>query len=776
MPKSPKTRRPNWNALLACISPDDRGRLYKVLRRVLKRRLQEMQTGGTELERAAVRSAAVGEWRQAHMKGASKNALRKMGYARLRHNHDYLAIERRLVAQYRERHGSGLAMPPQDVDALSPAQLCKAYRATQPSQMGTALQGLAEGVCKRAYLGVSPDAVRVALGDGLCAALRGERMDGFTLGGASSLDEVMARMRSKRLVGAAALAAFKGRTASHEAARRLAALVRADPEVEAFGELMAALHDAPNPLGQVLERLVRKDARSMEAYLLGDDFLPRAAQALLENPHYATEYRRMQEIKLRVRENVPETPMDGYPLARTMHRHFVLHVGPTNSGKTHDALQALMAAQSGAYLGPLRLLAYEQFDRMNREGCPCSLLTGEERQEVPGARHVSSTVEMANFHSPIRVAVIDEAQMLSDANRGMHWTAAILGIPADEVHVCCAPHAERVVCELVALCDDELEVVRHERLVPLRLDRGGFRMVTGIRPGDALIVFSRRSVHLVAGDVMAAGLRPSLVYGALPYEVRHEEARRFDAGETDVVVATDAIGMGMNLPIRRVVFVEQEKFDGHAVRRLRPEEVQQIAGRAGRFGRYDVGLFQSTRWRKEIAQAYAEPVPDIVRIPVGIPDDIALVREATLSEAIRQWCTIEQPEPFLRVDVSRDLALVGEAESVLDEGGRRERDTKLKVLALATMPFDEDDRVLHGVWLQMVRAELAGEDYEMLVPAEPAQQCSLAQLEADYRMCDLLYGYARTFGHDENRELLTQRRSVISHAIMELLAAEGGVR
>jgi ATP-dependent RNA helicase SUPV3L1/SUV3 len=383
---------------------------------------------------------------------------------------------------------------------------------------------------------------------------------------------------------------------------------------------------------------------------------------------------------------------------------------------------------------------------------------------------VASTVEMADYHAPIDVAVIDEAQMIADADRGHNWTAAILGVPAREVHVCCAPHAERVVRQLVELCGDELEVRRHERLVPLRPDRGGFSLPAGVEPGDALVVFSRKAVHAVAAEVAAAGLRASVIYGALPHDVRHEEARRFDEGETDVVVATDAIGMGMNLPIRRIVFVEQQKYDGHDMRTLRPDEVQQIAGRAGRFGRYEEGLFTALERRRQIVRLYGADVPAIESIPVGVPEDIALVRDATLGESIRQWAALDQPEPFYRIDVQRDLRLIAEVEGMLAEDQRQDRDVKLKVLSLATMPFDEDDRTLHRTWRMMAEAELAGCMAMLPMPAEPGEDAPLATLEEEYRYCDLLYTYARTFGHEGWLAPLTDLRTRISHVIMTILA------
>ncbi len=334
------------------------------------------------------------------------------------------------------------------------------------------------------------------------------------------------------------------------------------------------------------------------------------------------------------------------------------------------------------------------------------------------------------------------------------------------------PHAQGVIESLIELCEDSCEIVYHRRLVPLRCAAGGFRIPESVRPGDALIVFSRRSVHAVADELAAAGLKASMVYGALPHDVRHEEARRFDVGETDVVVATDAIGMGMNLPIRRVVFVEQEKYDGRTLRPLLAEEVQQIAGRAGRFGRYEEGFYQSTRAKGRIERLAGEAVPPIMSIPVGIPEDIALVRDASLGESLRQWMAIEQPEPFYRMDVARELSLVGESEALVDAAHLTQADVKGKILRLATLPFDERDRRLKAAWKAMATAELVGEgaSAELPIPAAPNGTQSLATLEADYAYCDLLYSYGRSFGHDESLELLCALRDQISHAIMALLA------
>ena len=135
---------------------------------------------------------------------------------------------------------------------------------------------------------------------------------------------------------------------------------------------------------------------------------------------------REEEKKQRVRDVLMQYDLNALILkARTLDRHFVLHYGPTNSGKTYQSIEALKKARSGVYLGPLRLLALEVFDTLNDAGVACSLLTGEESIEVPSAGITASTIEMLNTNRRYDVAVIDEAQLIADRDRGGAWTKEI---------------------------------------------------------------------------------------------------------------------------------------------------------------------------------------------------------------------------------------------------------------------------------------------------------------------------------------------------------------
>lgn len=276
-------------------------------------------------------------------------------------------------------------------------------------------------------------------------------------------------------------------------------------------------------------------------------------------------------------------------------RKLIAVLGPTNSGKTYDAFQRLATARAGAYLGPLRLLALEAFNRLNDEfGVMASLITGEERRILEGSRVTASTIEMLDPTKDLEVAVIDEIQMLTDPDRGWAWTQAVLGANADEVWLLGALSAEPAIRALADRLGLPLEVRKKERKHPLVVaDRALAPHANGALAmaelGDAFIVFSRRDALNLRDDLLAAKYSVACIYGALSPEVREREAKRFATGEADVLVATDAIGMGLNLgPLQRVVFTSVQKFDGTERCELSVAMMQQIGGRAGRYGHQNV--------------------------------------------------------------------------------------------------------------------------------------------------------------------------------------------
>ncbi|KAL1917419.1 uncharacterized protein VTP21DRAFT_3812 [Calcarisporiella thermophila] len=288
-------------------------------------------------------------------------------------------------------------------------------------------------------------------------------------------------------------------------------------------------------------------------------------------------------------------PAEWFPATRAMRRKIIAHVGPTNSGKTYSALNRLEHAERGIYCGPLRLLAHEIFERMNAKGVPCNLITGEQRQLVsPDAPLTSSTVEMTDLNKWFDVAVIDEIQLLGDRQRGWAWTHALLGLQAEEIHLCGEPSAVPLIQSICASMNEEVEVRTYERLSPLNiLDKSLHGNFKNIRKGDCIVTFSRSNIFAIKKAIEeTTGLRCAVAYGGLPPETRSLQAKLFNDPNSgfDVLVASDAVGMGLNLSIRRIVFETLAKFDGTVMRPVSVSQIKQIAGRAGRFGTpYDVG-------------------------------------------------------------------------------------------------------------------------------------------------------------------------------------------
>jgi len=309
-----------------------------------------------------------------------------------------------------------------------------------------------------------------------------------------------------------------------------------------------------------------------------------------------------------------KNPHEWYPLTRLMKRKIIFHGGPTNSGKTYHALRRLKEADvsrgGGLYCGPLRLLALEVYEQLNRQGISTSLITGQEKREIPGASHVSSTLEMVSMTKEYDVAVIDEIQMIADKERGYAWTRALLGLRAREVHLCGGLEAEQLVRSLVSSSGDDFIVQKYDRLSLLKIEEQSLRGdYAQVQAGDCIVAFSKADIFSIRRQIEAStSFKCAVIYGQLPPDIRSTQARLFneEGSGYDILVASDAIGMGLNLNIRRVVFHSTLKSDKNGVCWLEPSSVKQIAGRAGRLSsQYKVGLV--TAWQ-EVDLAYVRAV------------------------------------------------------------------------------------------------------------------------------------------------------------------------
>ena len=300
-----------------------------------------------------------------------------------------------------------------------------------------------------------------------------------------------------------------------------------------------------------------------------------------------------------------------FPVARSIKRELYFFAGPTNSGKTHKAFEILSNADCGVYLAPLRLLALEGYDNLRLKNINASLITGEEELIDDDASHLCSTIEMLDFSLVTDVAVIDEVQMIDDRDRGWAWVNAIIGAPAHKVIMTGSVNALKAVTQIARYLGDELVVEKFERKTPLIfLDKS--ISLKNLETSTALIAFSRAEV-LRLKHKLSKKYSISIIYGNLSPEVRKLEAKRFREKETQILIATDAISMGLNLPIKTIAFSTDEKFDGIKRRKITPSEVAQISGRAGRYGQMDCGFVGgiSNEVHKTIKDQFSNPISTI---------------------------------------------------------------------------------------------------------------------------------------------------------------------
>jgi ATP-dependent RNA helicase SUPV3L1/SUV3 len=277
--------------------------------------------------------------------------------------------------------------------------------------------------------------------------------------------------------------------------------------------------------------------------------------------------------------------MATYPPAQARHgaeSRVKAVLGPTNTGKTHLAIERLCAHSSGAIGFPLRLLAREVYDRVcaikgeNR----VALITGEERIEPKDARWLLCTAEAMPIDRDLAFVALDEAQLAADRERGHVFTDRLLNARGrEETMILGSATLEPMVKALVP----EAEIVRRPRFSTL--SHVGGAKLSRIPPRSAIVAFSAEQVYAIAEMLRRFRGGAAVVMGALSPQTRNAQVALYQSGEVDYLVATDAIGMGLNLDVTHVAFAGLSKFDGVRHRRLTTAEMAQIAGRAGRHQR-----------------------------------------------------------------------------------------------------------------------------------------------------------------------------------------------
>ena len=474
-----------------------------------------------------------------------------------------------------------------------------------------------------------------------------------------------------------------------------------------------------------------------------------------------------QIIREQMTGMVPTRPEMEFPEALEMKRRFVLHIGPTNSGKTFQALERLKTARQGIYLGPLRLLALEVYERLKDFGVPSTMLTGQEYIEDPGSRVTAATVEMADLDLHYDIAVIDEAQMMGDRDRGHAWTRAILGLKADEIHVCLSPAAKDVLLHLIELTHDTYEIHEYERKTRLEFETTPFVFPDDVQQGDALIVFSKKSVLDVAGRLEQKKINASVIYGSLPPEIRRRQMHLFTEGETKVVVSTDAIGMGLNLPVRRIVFLQAAKYDGKDHRLLETSEVRQIAGRAGRFGIYDTGYINACDEESlhYLRQMYERPEKPVTKVSLGFPQ-VLLSIEEPLDEILKVWHKQKPVSPFEKENVDEMLFLYDKALEMRDY--ICDFEDKRLLYKMISCPIDIKDRAVVMLWLEYCTSYAA--DVSLRKPTlNMREKNSLARYETYYKQLDTYYQMSYRLGKIMDEKWVAVERAKTEDKIMRYL-------
>lgn len=528
---------------------------------------------------------------------------------------------------------------------------------------------------------------------------------------------------------------------------------------------------------QIIPHLVRMDLGLMQEKQIAqvdEVFLKKlskeASGAICQkNLKDILEHRQEHELRQQIMSLVPSKPELEFAKTRNMKRHFVLHIGPTNSGKTYHALERLKQAQSGVYLGPLRLLALEVYENMKESGIACTMLTGQECIEDPDSKITASTVEMLDVSQQYEVAVIDEAQLIEDEDRGHSWTRAILGVMADEVHVCMSPVAEEVIVHLIELCNDTYEIHKYERKTDLQIEDDAFEFPKDVQEGDAFIVFSKKSVLNIVARLEEQGWKASVIYGSLPPEIRRKQMNMFNSGETKIVVSTDAIGMGLNLPVRRIVFLEMDKFDGVQRRHLDISEVKQIAGRAGRYGKFNTGYVTAMGKRNlnYLKKLYTMDELMIDRVSLGFPQ-VLLDMEAPLDVILNLWQKERPSAPFEKINIDEMLFLYKEASR--NQKFIADFEDKHMLYRMITCPVDIKDRELISQWRRYCMSYTA--DVELEKPVKRSRYEGLMRLESYYKKLDLYYQLSVRLGKWVDYEWLESEREKVQDDIMQMLAKD----
>ena len=255
-------------------------------------------------------------------------------------------------------------------------------------------------------------------------------------------------------------------------------------------------------------------------------------------------------------------------------------LGPTNTGKTFLAIETMLSFESGMIGFPLRLLAREVYDKVIEkiDIKKVALITGEEKIIPSDAKYFLCTVESMPIAKNLEFVGIDEIQLCSDPERGHIFTDRLLNLRGEKLTMFMGSNT---IKNIINKLEGDIEFISKERLS--KLDFSGHKKISRIERKSAIIAFSTEEVYAIAELVRRQKGGAAIVMGSLSPKTRNAQVNLYQSGDVDYLVATDAIGMGINMDLDNVYFSNLKKFDGKKLRRLNLSEIGQIAGRAGRY-------------------------------------------------------------------------------------------------------------------------------------------------------------------------------------------------
>ena len=270
-------------------------------------------------------------------------------------------------------------------------------------------------------------------------------------------------------------------------------------------------------------------------------------------------------------------------------------LGPTNTGKTHLAIETMLSFDTGMIGFPLRLLAREVYDKVikNTGLDKVALITGEEKIIPPNAKYFFCTVESMPIDKQLDFVAVDEIQMCADHERGHIFTDRLLNLRGTKLTMLMGSNT---IKNIISNLDDDIEFINRNRLS--KLSYTGHKKISRIQRKTAIIAFSAKEVYAIAELIRRQKGGAAIVMGSLSPKTRNAQVELYQSGDVDFLVATDAIGMGINMDLDQVYFSNLKKFDGRKLRKLNLSEIGQIAGRAGRY--LNDGSFGITGECKEI--------------------------------------------------------------------------------------------------------------------------------------------------------------------------------